>query len=304
MATLSKLPLLLCSKPTKLEPCPRLSKSRSVRKVRASAGNVDSFDPTQQRFLNLIKETPSLRRVAATTSQEVIEEEVSVNESSAPFETMKNRFLTFKQEKFSKKPDVFSKLSAGQSPKFMVIACADSRVCPSTILGFQPGEAFMIRNVANMVPPFKEEGFPATGAALEYAALHLKVENIFVIGHSRCGGIKAIMSMAEEEGPKSSDFIEDWVTIAKPARSRTKSVAAQLPFDDQCTQCEKESVNQSLSNLLTYPWIKDLVSQGKLFLHGGYYNFVDCSFEQWTLSYKEGETENVNQAITNRSVWC
>uniref|UniRef100_A0A0C9QN62 Carbonic anhydrase n=1 Tax=Wollemia nobilis TaxID=56998 RepID=A0A0C9QN62_9CONI len=302
MATLSKMPFL-CSKPINLEPCPRLSRRSSARKVRASARNIDSFDPTQQQFLNLIKETPSLRRVAATSSQQVTEEEVSVNESSAPFETMKNRFLTFKQEKFSKKPDVFSKLSTGQSPKFMVIACADSRVCPSITLGFQPGEAFMIRNVANMIPPWKEEGFPATGAALEYAALHLKVENIFVIGHSRCGGIKAIMSMAEEAS-KSSDFIEDWVTIAQPARLRTKSVAAQLPFDDQCTHCEKESVNQSLSNLLTYPWIKDLVSQEKLFLHGGYYNFVDCSFEQWTLSYKEGETENLNQAITNRSVWC
>ncbi|KAH9308318.1 hypothetical protein KI387_036229, partial [Taxus chinensis] len=216
--------------------------------VRASAQQqqltTDQFDRTHQRFLKLVKEIPGLRRVAARKLQELTEElangieEASVNIASDPFEKIKNRFLTFKQQHFLKKPDHFAKLATSQSPKFMVIACSDSRVCPSNILGFQPGEAFVIRTIANLVPPWKENGFPATSAALEFAVLSLQVEHILVIGHSRCGGIRALMSMSDD-GTISSDFIESWMTIGKPARLRTKSFAAHQHFDQQCSQCEK-----------------------------------------------------------------
>lgn len=259
------------------------------------------FNQKHRRFLQLAEETPGLRQVAAKELTAI--EEESVNVASDPFEMIKNRFLTFKENHFSKKPDLFANLAASQSPKFMVIACGDSRVCPSNILGFQPGEAFVIRNVANLVPPWKESGFPATSAALEFAVLALKVEHILIIGHSRCGGIKALMSMSDDE-TTSSEFIGNWISIAKPARIRTKSLTADQPFDQQCSHCEKESVNQSISNLLTFPWLKELVAQEKLFLHGGYYNFVDGSFEKWTLGYKEGKFEKIDDAITNRALWC
>uniref|UniRef100_A0A0D3AG72 Carbonic anhydrase n=2 Tax=Brassica oleracea TaxID=3712 RepID=A0A0D3AG72_BRAOL len=85
-------------------------------------------------------------------------------------------------------------LAKGQSPKYMVFACSDSRVCPSHVLNFQPGDAFVVRNIANMVPPFDKAKYGGVGAAIEYAVLHLKVENIVVIGHSACGGIKGLMS--------------------------------------------------------------------------------------------------------------
>ncbi|RWW14062.1 hypothetical protein GW17_00022197 [Ensete ventricosum] len=188
----------------------------------------------------------------------------------------------------------------------MVIACADSRVCPSNILGFQPGEAFTVRNIANLVPPF-QHGASETSAALEFAVNTLeaskfhKVANILVVGHSRCGGIQALMSMKNDPGSRS--FIKDWVSIGKTARLSTKAAAGNLSFEMQCRHCEKESINGSLLNLLTYPWIEKRVSEATLSLHGGYYDFVNCTFEKWTLVYRERLEGGSKYAIKNRSLW-
>ncbi|CAN1332307.1 Beta carbonic anhydrase 5, chloroplastic [Linum perenne] len=180
--------------------------------------------------------------------------------------------------------------------QFLVIACGDSRVCPSNILGFQPGEAFVVRNVANLVPPF-ESGPSETKAALEFAVNTLKVQNILVVGHSRCGGIRALMSMHDDV--ETSSFIGGWVSVGMNARTRTKAVASNLSFDNQCTHCEKESVNCTLSNLLTYPWIEEKVRSEELSIHGGYYDFVNCTFEKWTLDYQQdGEV-----SVKDRSRW-
>ncbi|KAF3975171.1 hypothetical protein CMV_001557 [Castanea mollissima] len=218
------------------------------------------------------------------------------------FEDLKHRFLRFKKHKFEENLGHFQNLAEGQAPKFMIIACADSRVCPSVILGFQPGEAFMVRNVANLVPPF-ESGPSETNAALEFAVNSLKVENILVIGHSRCGGIRALMSMQDEVD--SSSFIRSWVIVGKNARLNTKSAASHLGFDQQCRHCEKESVDHSLVNLLTYPWIEQKVAKGELSVHGGYYDFVDCTFEKWTLDYKGSNFgKNSRLPVKNRFYWC
>ncbi|XP_024175238.1 beta carbonic anhydrase 5, chloroplastic isoform X6 [Rosa chinensis] len=179
-----------------------------------------------------------------------------------------------------KESEHFQNLAQVQDPKFMVIACADSRVCPSNILGFQPGEAFMIRNVANLVPPF-ENGASETNAALEFAVNTLEVENIFVIGHSSCAGIETLMTM-QDDGDSSS-FTHRWVVNAKVAKLRTKADALHLSFDQQCRYCEKESINRSLLNLLAYPWIADKVGKNMLSVHGGYYDFLNCAFDKWTL---------------------
>ncbi|KAK3185148.1 hypothetical protein Dsin_032434 [Dipteronia sinensis] len=217
------------------------------------------------------------------------------------FDEMKHRFLSFKKQKYMENFEHYQNLADTQTPKFMVIACADSRVCPSNILGFQPGEAFVIRNIANMVPPC-ETGPSETNAGLEFSVNTLKVENILVIGHSRCGGIRALMSMQDEV---DSSFIRSWVLVGKNARLNTKAAASNLNFDHQCTHCEKESVNCSLSNLLTYPWIKEKVMKGTLSLHGGYYDFVDCTFEKWTLDYEGSHKDESDKfAVKNRSFWC
>lgn len=256
------------------------------------------------RLLNLpcCNSTPKLKawkRPMTVTKEMVDEKEMSaVTESeSNEFTTLKHRFLNFKKDKYLKNLEHFQSLADEQSPKFLVISCADSRVCPSTILGLQPGEAFVVRNIANLVPPY-ETGPSETKAALEFSINTLKVKNVLVIGHSRCGGIRALMSMDDET---SSSFIWNWVIVGKSARTSTKAVASNLSFDQQCKHCEKESVNGSLMNLLTYPWIKDKVNKGELSIHGGYYDFVDCSFEKWTLENNSPVDDQVS--IRNREFW-
>eukprot|EP00258_Populus_trichocarpa_P040058 XP_024456077.1 beta carbonic anhydrase 5, chloroplastic isoform X3 [Populus trichocarpa] len=198
------------------------------------------------------------------------------------FDEMKQRFMSFKKQKYLGEVEHFKTLAEAQSPKFMVIACVDSRVCPSNILGFQPGEAFMVRNVANLVPP-------------------LEVQNIFVIGHSCCAGIQTLMTMQDDE---NSSFTEKWVANAKVAKLRTKE-AIHLSFDQQCKHCEKESINCSLLNLLTYPWIEERVRKGTLSLQGGYYDFLRCTFEIWTLDFKESNVSHGSRiSVKDKAFWC
>ncbi|GAY41501.1 hypothetical protein CUMW_059940 [Citrus unshiu] len=190
------------------------------------------------------------------------------------------------------------------SKTFMVIACADSRVCPSYILGLQPGETFMIRNVANLVPPL-ENGPSETNAALEFAVNTLEVQNILVIGHSDCGGIQALMRMQDDVDSRQS-LTENWVVNAKVAKFRTKAYTAHLSFDQQCRHCEKESISRSILNLLTYPWIEERVRKELLFIHGGYYDLLNCTFEKWTLDYKGSkvdEEEVGRHSIKDHSFW-
>ncbi|KAJ4914205.1 hypothetical protein Rs2_08826 [Raphanus sativus] len=217
------------------------------------------------------------------------------------FSDMKQRFRAFKKLKYMDNLEHFKKLADAQAPKFLVIACADSRVCPSAVLGFQPGEAFTVRNIANLVPPYKS-GPTETKAALQFSVNTLEVENILVIGHSRCGGIQALMGMEEVD---SRSFIHNWVIVGKKAKESTKAVASNLHFDHQCQHCEKTSINHSLERLLGYPWIEEKVLKGSLSLHGGYYDFVNCTFEKWTVDYggSRGKKESTGIAVKNRSVW-
>ncbi|KAJ7545556.1 hypothetical protein O6H91_08G000300 [Diphasiastrum complanatum] len=226
----------------------------------------DLFEESQQKILKLSKEKPSLRNLLATRLEQLAEEfselevaELSAQEGSfefSPVERIKQGFLKFKTEKFLKRPELFNQLKKGQSPKFMVFACPDSRVCPTTILGFEPGEAFVVRNVASMIPPWYKSGYPGSSAALEYGVLHLKVSNILVIGHSRCGGIHALIS----HGVNGK------------------------PWRNGCNM--QESVNLSLTNLLTFPWVRDEVRDGKVSLRGAHYDFLEGSLELWTVDLK------------------
>ncbi|KAJ6760705.1 CARBONIC ANHYDRASE [Salix purpurea] len=165
-------------------------------------------------------------------------------------------------------------------PSFLVFACCDSRVSPSNILDFQPGEAFMFRNIANLVPPFNQLRYSGVGAAIEYAVVKLNVENILVIGHSRCGGIDRLMELPED-GSTENDFIDDWVQIGLPAKAKVKAEFGHLPLDEQKRECEKEAVNLSLTNLQTYPYVRERMARKALALRGGYYDFVEGCFKLW-----------------------
>ncbi|CAN6483685.1 unnamed protein product [Victoria cruziana] len=182
---------------------------------------------------------------------------------------------------YQKKPKLFRELSQGQKPKYMIIACSDSRVCPSNVMQLQPGDAFMVRNIANMVPPYDKTRSSEVGAAIEYAVIHLKVPNIVVIGHSSCGGIKGLMALEDDVTASSSSFVDNWVKIGLPAKKKVKEAYPNLGEDLQHAKCEVESVNVSVGNLLTYPFVKERVNNKGLLLYGGYYNFHEGSLEFW-----------------------
>ncbi|KAG6758984.1 hypothetical protein POTOM_035447 [Populus tomentosa] len=230
----------------------------------------ESYEDAIAGLSKLLSEKADLGSVAAAKIKQITAElEAASSKGFDPVERIKTGFAHFRTEKYEKNPDLYGALAKGQSPKFMVFACSDSRVCPSHILNFQPGEAFVIRNIANMVPPYD------------------KVENIVVIGHSCCGGIKGLMSIPDD-GSTASDFIENWVKICSAAKSTVAKKAGSLSFEDQCHNCEKamqEAVNVSLGNLLTYPFVRDAVVNDAVSLKGAHYNFVKGTFELWDLDF-------------------
>ncbi|MCL7034708.1 hypothetical protein MKW94_026802, partial [Papaver nudicaule] len=242
----------------------------------------------------LLSEDSSLEAVAAAKVAQITAElqtpNICKDESGfCPIDRMKTGFIQFKKEKYQTDPKLYGELSKAQTPKFMVFACSDSRVCPSHILGFQPGEAFVVRNIANMVPAYhcQNRRYAGVGAAIEYAVLQLKVEHIVVIGHSCCGGIKGLMSLSDDGSSATTDFIEDWVKIGLPAKSKVKAITGggDAPVTDLHEMCEKEAVNVSLGNLLTYPFVKKACGDNLLTLKGGHYDFVRGSFELWDLEF-------------------
>ncbi|KAL7261105.1 hypothetical protein ACSBR1_006702 [Camellia fascicularis] len=245
----------------------------------------DSYEEAIAGLKKLLSEKGDLEPVAAAKIKQITAElEATAAKSFNPVERIKTGFAHFKTEKFEKNGALYGELAKGQSPKFMVFACSDSRVCPSHILDFQPGEAFVVRNIASMVPPYDQTKYSGMGAAIEYAVLHLKVETILVIGHSHCGGIKGLMSIPDD-GATATDFIENWVKICLPARAKVKADYSSLDFTEQCTNCEKEAVNVSLGNLLTYPFVREAVTKKTISIKGGHYDFVKGSFELWCLDY-------------------
>ncbi|KAK8529449.1 hypothetical protein V6N12_060230 [Hibiscus sabdariffa] len=248
----------------------------------------ETYEEAIAALSKLLSDNADLGSVAAAKINQITAElEAAVTDPTKfdPVKRIETGFLHFKKEKYEKNPDLYNALAKGQSPKFLVFACSDSRVCPSHILDFQPGEAFMVRNIANMVPPYDKTKYSGVGAAIEYAVLHLKVENIVVIGHSCCGGIKGLMSIPDD-GTTASDFIENWVSICAPAKSKVKSECTELSFSEQCTNCEREAVNVSLGNLLTYPFVREAVVKKSVALKGAHYDFVDGKFDLWNLDFQ------------------
>lgn len=178
----------------------------------------------------------------------------------------------------------------GQSPKTLVLACSDSRVDPSIISDADPGDIFVVRNVANLVPPYEKDdkGFHGVSAALEFAVRILKVENIVILGHSKCAGVHTLLNPKTVE---DSDFIGHWVDIGQPAKEKACSLVGSCDESDALQHaCEKEVVLLSLKNLMTFPWIQERVAEGVLTLHGWYfrisdgilqyYNSKTCVFEE------------------------
>ncbi len=172
-------------------------------------------------------------------------------------------YRRFRTEDLPERRALFERLAReGQSPRAMVIACADSRADPAMIFDTEPGELFVVRNVAAIVPPFAPDGkYHGTSAALEYAVQVLQVPVLIVLGHALCGGVGALLRGVPDATP---DFLGPWVHIADAARHRVLECA---PADPQAMG-EQEVVKLSLGNLLTFPWIAARVAESKLTLYG------------------------------------
>ncbi len=179
-------------------------------------------------------------------------------------------FHHFKQKYFLKERDFFESLEKQQNPKTLVISCCDSRVDPALLLNCKPGELFVIRNVAALVPDVSQVKAPSSVmAAIEYGVKHLNIEHIVVLGHSNCGGIHGLI---EPASIASETYIQDWVAIASPALERLKNLTADETHICRTRHCEEGAVLVSLDNLLSYPWIYERVEQGTLKLHALYYD--------------------------------
>jgi carbonic anhydrase len=154
----------------------------------------------------------------------------------------------------------------GQKPRALVIGCSDSRTDPQMVFNAVPGELFVIRNVASLVPPYEpDDQAHGVSAAIEFAVRALKIPQIIVMGHAMCGGIHALLNGAPAE---VSDFVSQWVRIAEPARLR----AMIAPVERRQEICEHEAVRLSLDNLMSFPWIAAAVSAGALQLHGCFFD--------------------------------
>jgi carbonic anhydrase len=158
---------------------------------------------------------------------------------------------------------------SGQSPQVMIIGCCDSRVSPEVIFDAQPGELFVVRNVANLVPPYAPDGKAhGVSAALEFGVAALKVKHIVVLGHAQCGGVKAF---AEDAAPLTpTDFIGQWMSLMAPAAEKA-GPRGTLPLPDYLTKLEQANVANSLDNLLTFPRLRQEVDKGAITLHGAYF---------------------------------
>jgi carbonic anhydrase len=163
---------------------------------------------------------------------------------------------------------------AGQHPETMVIACCDSRAAPETIFDAGPGDLFVVRNVANLVPPYAPDGeLHGTSAALEFAVVALKVRHIVVMGHGRCGGIRAALS-EDAEPLTPGDFIGRWMGIVEPEASRVKADAT-IPHDHKPRALEHAGVALSIANLATFPCVQQRTAKGSLRLHGAWFDVAD-----------------------------
>lgn len=172
------------------------------------------------------------------------------------FEKILKGYKAFRQKYAQGYSSIMQELSeSGQRPEIMFVSCCDSRVDPALILQCDPGDLFIVRNVASIVPPFeKDQSYHGTSAALEFGIRFLNVKHLIILGHSQCGGMQALLN---DDFSSENDFITKWVSIVKKSDNSFQNVEAAV----------KSSLQQSYENCLTFPWIKEKVENKTLKLH-------------------------------------
>ena len=180
-------------------------------------------------------------------------------------------FQRFQSKYFSGEAALYEKLNNGQKPTTLLIGCCDSRVDPALLLDCDPGDIFVIRNVANLVPPCNHASHQhGVSAAIQYAVEALNVKRVIIMGHEKCGGIRALMQGYQPS--RSLDFIGPWMKIVEPVKQQVLQQLVNCSIDDQNRACELGAVIMSLNNLRSFPWITEREARGELALHGWYFD--------------------------------
>ena len=185
-----------------------------------------------------------------------------------------NGYRQFRDSTWREKHAQFESVAKAQHPDVMIIGCADSRVDPATIFSSGPGELFTLRNIAAIVPPYEQGGGQhGVSAAIEFAVCALGVRHIVVLGHGQCGGVAA--SLASAKGPLDGEFVPKWVAMAEPVRDRVLREHKDAAPEEQQRHAEYGTINLSLENLQSFPFIRERIRSGDLTLHGAWYSVYE-----------------------------
>jgi carbonic anhydrase len=185
-------------------------------------------------------------------------------------------YRRFREKDWAHERERWSELAEGQSPRIMVLSCADSRLDPAQISAARPGEMFVVRTIAALAPPYETtRGYHGVSAALEIAVTQLNVEEILVMGHGLCGGCAAALTgQFDDTEPGEGHFISDWVHMLDKASNHVRGRHKDLDRD-AFTEMEQEAVKVSLANLRTFPWIAERENAGELKLHGAHFSIAE-----------------------------
>ena len=191
-----------------------------------------------------------------------------------PTDQLLEGFRRFRRTTFLREQGRYRRAAInGQRPKVLLIACADSRVSPSVIFRARPGDIFIVRNVANIVPAYDPDPGPRSiGAAVEYAIKVLGVTDIVIKGHARCGGVAALVDGARHLPP--TDYLMAWVEVAAPARALFPPNFESLSPDEQRLAAEQSVIQNSVINLSGYPWVRERLDNGTLRIHGWHFDIL------------------------------
>jgi len=213
-----------------------------------------------------------------------------------PLQKLLNGFRKFRASYFEKTNLYGYLVRNGQVPETLVIACSDSRNDPALITQSKPGDMFVVRNVAAIVPPYHPDSHHhGTSAAIEFAVRGLKVQHIVVLGHALCGGVQTLADLAENNSGSQFEFLTQWIQIGETARQAVAQHLPDAPRALKLQALEQAVILTSLNNLMTFPWIRQGVENGSITLHGWYFDMVHgklLSYDFNSGTFTEAEEES------------
>jgi carbonic anhydrase len=216
-----------------------------------------------------------------------------------PFNKLIKGYRSFHLNYFKSGKNLFENLvRRGQNPDTLIVGCSDSRADPAIVTSSQPGDVFVVRNVAAIVPPYKSDSLHhGTSAALEFGVKGLNVKHIVVMGHSMCGGIRAL---AEHKITRDRfEFLPQWVDIAAPALEKVEKNFKDADPDVRRRALEQAVVLVSLNNLMTFPWIAERVKSKEIALHGWYFDMVEGSLQEYSEAKQSFESLDKKKSAKN-----